>query len=136
MATSLVLCVRERNSFLVFEVLTKLVTAVSGEEEGTALLTNDKLYKQVQDVLSAADEIIDDTAGQLHTEPELLGKLTEEFEGFCKDAIAANPKAVGEYKAGNAKAMNALIGPVMKASKGKANPGEATKLLNEKMAKL
>ncbi|MBO7520822.1 MAG: Asp-tRNA(Asn)/Glu-tRNA(Gln) amidotransferase subunit GatB [Opitutales bacterium] len=45
-----------------------------------------------------------------------------ELEGFCKDAIAANPKAVGEYKAGNAKALNALVGPVMKASKGKANP--------------
>ena len=45
-----------------------------------------------------------------------------ELEGFCKDAIAANPKAVGEFKAGNAKALNALVGPVMKASKGKANP--------------
>ena len=44
-----------------------------------------------------------------------------ELEDFCKDAIAANPKAVGEFKAGNAKALNALVGPVMKASKGSVN---------------
>lgn len=46
-----------------------------------------------------------------------------ELEKFCQAAIDANPKAVAEYKAGNEKAINALIGPVMKASKGKANPG-------------
>ena len=45
-----------------------------------------------------------------------------ELEKFCQAAIDANPKAVGEFKAGNEKAINALIGPVMKASKGKANP--------------
>ena len=48
---------------------------------------------------------------------------SNELEAFCQAAIDANPKAVGEYKAGNEKAINALIGPVMKASKGKANPG-------------
>ena len=48
---------------------------------------------------------------------------TGELEKLCADAIAANPKAVGEFKAGNEKAVNALIGPIMKASKGKANPG-------------
>lgn len=45
-----------------------------------------------------------------------------ELEKFCQAAIDTNPKAVGEFKAGNEKAINALIGPVMKASKGKANP--------------
>ena len=44
------------------------------------------------------------------------------LEEFCRKAIEANPKAVAEFKAGNEKAINALIGPVMKASKGKANP--------------
>ena len=47
---------------------------------------------------------------------------TSELEEFCRKAIEANPKAVAEFKAGNEKAINALIGPVMKASKGKANP--------------
>ena len=45
-----------------------------------------------------------------------------ELEKFCLDAMAANTKAVEQFKAGNEKAINALIGPVMKASKGKANP--------------
>ncbi len=61
------------------EGLTKLVTAVSGEEEGTALLTNDVLYKQVQDVLDGAKDLMTDTAEELETAPELLVKLTEEF---------------------------------------------------------
>ncbi len=45
-----------------------------------------------------------------------------EIEKFCLDAMAANAKAIEQFKAGNEKAINALIGPVMKASKGKANP--------------
>lgn len=45
-----------------------------------------------------------------------------ELEGFCKQAIEADPKAVSQYRAGNEKALNALVGPVMKLSKGKANP--------------
>ena len=42
--------------------------------------------------------------------------------------LAANPKNVEEYRAGKAKALNALVGQVMKASGGRANPqqvGEA-----------
>ncbi len=61
------------------EGLTKLVTAISGEEEGTALLTNDELYQQVQDVLAGAKDLMADTAEELDTVPEMLGKLTEEF---------------------------------------------------------
>lgn len=57
-----------------------------------------------------------------------------ELEKLCADAIAANPVAVAEFKAGNTKAVNALIGPIMKASKGKANPamliGIITKLIS------
>mgnify|MGYP000058273162 CR=1 FL=1 len=45
-----------------------------------------------------------------------------ELEKFCQEAINNDPKAVEQYKAGNTKALNALVGPVMKASKGKANP--------------
>ncbi len=38
------------------------------------------------------------------------------------DAIAANPKAVAEFKSGKEQAINALKGAVMKASKSRANP--------------
>ena len=53
------------------------------------------------------------------------------IEALCREAIAGNPKAVGQYKDGNAKALNALKGPVMKATKGKANPAMLDQLLKK-----
>ena len=47
------------------------------------------------------------------------------------EAIAGNAKAVGQYKEGNTKALNALKGPVMKATKGKANPAMLDDLLKK-----
>jgi aspartyl-tRNA(Asn)/glutamyl-tRNA(Gln) amidotransferase subunit B len=55
-----------------------------------------------------------------------------ELEQWCRDSIAANPKAVAEFKAGKDSAINALKGPVMKAGKGKANP----KFVDETLRKL
>ena len=45
-----------------------------------------------------------------------------ELEQWCRDSIAANPKALAEFKAGKDAAINAFKGPIMKAAKGKANP--------------
>ena len=47
--------------------------------------------------------------------------------------IAANAKSVDEYRAGKDKAFNALVGQVMKASKGKANPAQVNELLKKKL---
>ncbi|HEY8994749.1 MAG TPA: Asp-tRNA(Asn)/Glu-tRNA(Gln) amidotransferase subunit GatB [Lacunisphaera sp.] len=47
---------------------------------------------------------------------------TGELEQWVSAAIAADPKAAAGFKAGNEKALNAIKGAVMKASKGKANP--------------
>jgi len=55
-----------------------------------------------------------------------------ELETWCRDSIAANPKASAEFKAGKDAAINAFKGPVMKASKGKANP----KLVDETLRRL
>ncbi len=55
-----------------------------------------------------------------------------ELEQWCKDAIAANAKALAEFKAGKDSAINAFKGPVMKAAKGKANP----KLVDETLRRL
>ena len=57
---------------------------------------------------------------------------TNELETWCRDSIAANPKAVAEFKSGKDSAINALKGPVMKAGKGKANP----KLVDETLRRL
>ena len=55
------------------------------------------------------------------------------LEKIVDEVIAANAKSVEEYKSGKDKAFNALVGQVMKASKGKANPAQATELLKQKL---
>jgi len=49
------------------------------------------------------------------------------------DVLAANQKSVADYKGGKKNAMGFLVGQVMRASKGKANPGMVNKLLQEKL---
>ncbi len=59
---------------------------------------------------------------------------TGELEGIIDGIIAANTKSVEEYKAGNAKAFNALVGQAMKATKGKGNPAQVNELLKKKLS--
>ncbi len=59
---------------------------------------------------------------------------TGELEKIIDDVLAANTKNVEEVRAGNAKAMNALVGQAMKATKGKANPAQVNELLKKKLA--
>jgi aspartyl-tRNA(Asn)/glutamyl-tRNA(Gln) amidotransferase subunit B len=49
------------------------------------------------------------------------------------EVIAKNDKSVAEYRAGKDKAFNALVGQVMKASQGKANPAQAGELLRQRL---
>ena len=58
---------------------------------------------------------------------------TGALEKIVDDVIAANAKNVTEFKAGNEKALNALVGQIMKASKGKANPQQVNTLLRGKL---
>jgi len=55
------------------------------------------------------------------------------LEGIIDEVLAANEKNVAEYRAGKDKAFNALVGQVMKASKGKANPAQVNELLKQKL---
>ncbi len=57
---------------------------------------------------------------------------TQSIQNWCQAAIAANPKAVQDYKQGNLKAIGSLVGFVMKESKGQANPG----LINQTLVQL
>jgi aspartyl-tRNA(Asn)/glutamyl-tRNA(Gln) amidotransferase subunit B len=50
--------------------------------------------------------------------------------------LAANPKAVEDWKRGKKAAAGALVGQIMKATQGKANPGVVNSLLREKLAQL
>ena len=56
-----------------------------------------------------------------------------ELEKIIDEVLAAHAKNVEEVKAGNTKAMNALIGQAMKATKGKANPAQVNALLAKKL---
>ena len=58
---------------------------------------------------------------------------TGALEAIIAEVIAANPANVEQYRAGKDKAFNALVGQVMKASKGKANPAQVNALLKAKL---
>lgn len=60
---------------------------------------------------------------------------TKAIEKIIDTVIADNPKPVADYQGGNAKSIGFLVGQVMKASKGKANPALVNKMLKEKLAK-
>ena len=58
---------------------------------------------------------------------------TGALEAIVDAVLAVNPKNIEEYKAGNARALNALVGQIMKGSKGKANPQQVNDLLRQKL---
>ena len=59
---------------------------------------------------------------------------TGAIEALVDAVLAANPKSVAEFRAGKDKALNALVGQVMKASRGQANPAQVNDLLRRRLA--
>jgi aspartyl-tRNA(Asn)/glutamyl-tRNA(Gln) amidotransferase subunit B len=57
-----------------------------------------------------------------------------EIEKIVDQVIAANAKQVEDYRAGKEKAFNSLVGQVMKATQGKANPAQVNEILKRKLA--
>lgn len=55
------------------------------------------------------------------------------LETVIDEVLAANSKSVAEFRAGKEKAFNALVGQVMKATKGKGNPQQVNELLRKKL---
>jgi len=56
------------------------------------------------------------------------------LEAIIDAVLAANQKSVEEFRSGKEKAFNALVGQIMKASQGKANPGQVNELLRKKLS--
>lgn len=75
---------------------------------------------------ASADEVI---------EKQGLKQVTDvsAIEPIIDEVLANNAQNVAEYKAGKEKAFNALVGQVMKASKGKASPAQVNELLKKKL---
>ncbi|MDT0619098.1 Asp-tRNA(Asn)/Glu-tRNA(Gln) amidotransferase subunit GatB [Salinisphaera sp. P385] len=78
--------------------------------------------------------------GEGHTADEVieargLKQITDTgaIEAFVDEVIASNPDQVEQYKAGKTKVVGFLVGQVMKASQGKANPKEVNKLMTAKL---
>lgn len=57
-----------------------------------------------------------------------------QMDAWCDAAIAANPKSVEDYRGGKQAAIGALVGAVMKASKGQADPKAAREILAKKLS--
>jgi aspartyl-tRNA(Asn)/glutamyl-tRNA(Gln) amidotransferase subunit B len=49
------------------------------------------------------------------------------------DVLAANPAQVEQYRAGQTKVLGFLVGQIMKASGGKANPAQVNQLLKQRL---
>jgi aspartyl-tRNA(Asn)/glutamyl-tRNA(Gln) amidotransferase subunit B len=90
-----------------------------------------KIAKDVFEAMWAgegtADAIIEKRGLKQITDVSAIEKIVDEV-------IAANPKSVEEYRAGKDRALNALVGQVMKRTQGKANPQQVTELFKRKLS--
>jgi aspartyl-tRNA(Asn)/glutamyl-tRNA(Gln) amidotransferase subunit B len=85
-----------------------------------------KVFDEIWDQDKSVDDVIEQLGlKQISNENEIIDILNQ--------VLQDNGAMVEEYKSGKDKAFNALIGQVMKASKGKANPGQVSQLLKEKL---
>ncbi len=75
---------------------------------------------------ASADAIIDQQG---------LRQVTDSgaIEAMIDEVLAANQKSVDEFRAGKDKAFNALVGQVMKVSRGKASPAQVNEILKRKL---
>ena len=109
------------------EQLSKLINRI---EDGTI---SNNAAKKVFEILwentgKGVDLIIDELG---------LKQISDsnEIDGIVDAVLKSNLTMVEEFKSGKDKAFNALVGQVMKASQGKANPAQVSSILKEKLSK-
>ena len=89
-----------------------------------------KIAKEVFDAIwsgeGSADEIIERKGLKQISDSGAIEKIVD-------GVLAANAQQVADYKAGKEKAFNSLVGQVMKASQGKANPAQVNEILKKKL---
>jgi aspartyl-tRNA(Asn)/glutamyl-tRNA(Gln) amidotransferase subunit B len=90
-----------------------------------------KLAKQVFDELWKGQTSVDAII-----EAKGLKQISDssEIEALVDQVITANAQQAEDFKNGKEKALNSLVGQVMKLSKGKANPGQVNEILRQKLA--
>jgi len=85
------------------------------------------VFKLMWDGNGSADEIIEKQGLKQMTD-------TSTIESMIDEVIANNSDQVQQYRNGNTKLLGFLVGQVMKASQGKANPKQVNDILNEKLS--
>ncbi|MGE5104279.1 MAG: Asp-tRNA(Asn)/Glu-tRNA(Gln) amidotransferase subunit GatB, partial [Betaproteobacteria bacterium] len=95
-----------------------------------------KLAKDVFDAMWAGEARGDDAADAIIA-ARGLRQISDasELEKLVQQVIDANAAMVAEFRAGKDKALNALVGQVMKASKGKANPAQVNGILRSRLSR-
>ena len=86
-----------------------------------------EVFEAMWDGEGSADDVIAKRGLRQISDAGAIGTLVDEV-------IAANPKQVADFRAGRDKAFNSLVGQVMKASRGKADPAQVAALLRERLA--
>ena len=84
------------------------------------------IFEEMYQTQKSAGSIVEEKGLKQITDSSAIEKIVAEV-------LQANPSQVEEFKGGKEKVLGFLVGQVMKASKGKANPGIVNKLLKEKM---
>jgi aspartyl-tRNA(Asn)/glutamyl-tRNA(Gln) amidotransferase subunit B len=95
---------------------------------------SNKIAREVFDTVWAG-EARDDDAADVVIESRGLKQISDSgaLEKIADQVIAANAQQVADYRGGKEKAFNSLVGQVMKATKGKANPQQVTEILKRKL---
>ena len=96
-----------------------------GKGEVSSTMAGEILNEMFETGRSAA-AIVDARGRQISDADELLT--------VAREVIAQNPKAVADYHAGKQRAVQFLMGQVMRVTRGKANPGKVTELLRRELA--
>ena len=96
---------------------------------GEGKLTN-KLARQAVDSVLAGEGYVDEVVAARGLE---VVRDDGAIEKAVEDALAANPDIVEKYRAGNKKVTGAIVGQVMKATRGKADPAQVNKIIAEKL---
>ncbi len=98
-----------------------------------SLLDAGKIRKNL--VKSTLEKMLDTgkPAAAFLSEKDLAGVNPDDLRKICEQAAADNPNAVKDYRSGKEKALKAVLGAVMKATRGRANPQEAEKILTQIM---
>jgi aspartyl-tRNA(Asn)/glutamyl-tRNA(Gln) amidotransferase subunit B len=96
---------------------------------------SNNIARQVFDAMWQGEGGGDANAADAIIEARGLRQVTDSgaIESMIDAVLAANQKSVDEFRAGKEKAFNALVGQVMKASRGKANPAQVNDILRSKL---